>query len=69
MPDTARAPAPPKAASHPPGCLLRLLLKALGWLLAGALAVTASALLVLGIGLAVAYPNLPETVGLTDYRP
>ena len=69
MPDTARAPAPPKAASHPPGGPLRLLLKALGWLLAGALAVTASALLVLGIGLAVAYPNLPETVGLTDYRP
>ncbi len=40
-----------------------------GWLawLAGAAAL--AALLVVAIALAVAYPNLPEVTGLTDYRP
>ena len=75
MTDSERAAAPPPAAAkgsrapkarHGP---LRPALKAVGWLLAAALAVVAAAALVLGTGLAVAYPNLPEINGLTDYRP
>ena len=45
------------------------LLKGLVWLLAAGLALGLSAALLVGVGLAVAYPNLPEIVGLTDYRP
>src|SRR3990167_3371130 len=37
----------------------------LGLVLAGAV----SAVLLAGVGLAVAYPNLPEVRGLADYRP
>ena len=75
MTDTERANAQPPAAAkasqspksrHGP---LRPVLKAAGWLLAAGLTVVAAAALVLGTGLAVAYPNLPEIVGLTDYRP
>jgi len=74
MTDSARAAPQPAAAkgSQAPKTrhgALRLVLKAAGWLLAAALAVVAAAALVLGTGLAVAYPNLPEISGLTDYRP
>ncbi len=47
----------------------RAVLRGLGWfvlLLGGALL---SLLLVIGLALAVAYPNLPEIESLTDYRP
>ena len=75
MTDTERANAQPPAAakaSQSPKTRrgpLRPVLQAAGWLLAAGLAVVAAAALVLGTGLAVAYPNLPEIVGLTDYRP
>jgi penicillin-binding protein 1A len=42
---------------------------ALGWLLAAAGAATLTGAMLLGLALAVAYPNLPEISGLTDYRP
>ncbi|MDO9286161.1 MAG: penicillin-binding protein, partial [Aquabacterium sp.] len=44
-------------------------MKGLAWLLAAGLALGLSVALLVGVGLAVAYPNLPEIVGLTDYRP
>ncbi len=44
---------------------LRLVLGMGALLLAGA----ATVLMVLGLALAVAYPNLPDTTSLTDYRP
>lgn len=58
----------PKSAAHSPRWL-RWLLRALVWLaglgVAGALAVV----LVVGVGLAMAYPNLPDVSELADYRP
>ncbi len=45
--------------------LIKPLIVLLGLALSGALAVV----LIAGIGLAVAYPNLPEVSGLTDYQP
>lgn len=59
----------PPPPTSPSAGWLRWLLKALGGtfgvLLGGALAV----LLMVAIALSVAYPNLPELNGLTDYRP
>ena len=43
--------------------------KALGVLGGLAVALALSVLILVAIALAVAYPNLPETSGLTDYRP
>src|SRR3954449_1908214 len=47
----------------------RLMLRALGWIGGLSLAVLATVLLVVGVALAVAYPQLPEIASLTDYRP
>jgi penicillin-binding protein 1A len=54
-------------SSLPPA--LRWAVKAFGWLfgLVGAMVLTV--LLLVAVALAVAYPNLPETSSLTDYRP
>ena len=41
----------------------------MGRLLAAGLAVGLALLLLVAVGLAVAYPNLPEISGLADYRP
>jgi penicillin-binding protein 1A len=60
--------APARRGSAIPGWLrwpLGAVLALVGLAAAGVLAVT----LALGIALAVAYPNLPEISGLTDYRP
>ncbi len=43
--------------------------RTLGWLLAVALAGGLAVALLAGVALSVAFPNLPETSGLTDYRP
>jgi penicillin-binding protein 1A len=45
------------------------MLRVLMWLLGLAAAGALSILMVVGIALAVAYPNLPEIASLTDYRP
>jgi len=45
------------------------LVRALGWALGLMLAGVVSLLLLVGMALAVAYPNLPEISSLTDYRP
>jgi penicillin-binding protein 1A len=59
---TDPAPASRRAATH---WLLRMLAWAGGLAAAGA----ATLLLVVGVALAVAYPNLPDIHSLTDYRP
>ncbi len=74
MSDTERAPAaPPKAASAAAARSARRPVRglwvALAWLLAAAGAALLTGALLLGLALAVAYPNLPEISGLTDYRP
>jgi penicillin-binding protein 1A len=47
----------------------RPLVRAAGWLLGLALAGLCALLLLVGVALAVAYPQLPEAASLTDYRP
>ncbi|MDO8420192.1 MAG: transglycosylase domain-containing protein, partial [Rubrivivax sp.] len=47
----------------------RVVLRALAWISGLVLAGVVSLLLVVGLALAVAYPNLPEVVSLVDYRP
>ena len=44
-------------------------LRALVWALGIGLAGLASILIVVGVALAVAYPNLPDVSDLSDYRP
>ena len=55
----------PSAPRTPQGFLLR----ALGWMGGLAFAGLVSLLIVLGVALAVAYPNLPDISDLQDYRP
>ncbi|MGE5115776.1 MAG: transglycosylase domain-containing protein, partial [Betaproteobacteria bacterium] len=72
MSETERAPARPAPPSrHPsPGHpLARWIVRGFAWLFGLALAAAASAAILAAIALAVAYPNLPEISGLTDYRP
>ncbi len=65
----AHRPAPAPSAPGAPLSTLRFVVRMIS-LLAGVAAVGAVTLLLLiGISLAVAYPNLPEIGGLTDYRP
>jgi penicillin-binding protein 1A len=62
----SRDSAPSRSPAHPALHLLgRLLLWFTGLLAAG----TAGGLLLLALALAMAYPNLPDISGLTDYRP
>ncbi len=71
MNDTSRsaAPSPSPAAGTPSPTLSARLSRALLWLLGlaagGALAVA----LLVALALSMAYPNLPDISGLTDYRP
>jgi penicillin-binding protein 1A len=44
-------------------------LRVLAWLVGGVMAGTLMLLLLIAVALSVAYPNLPEISGLTDYRP
>ena len=46
-----------------------VLARVMGWLAGLTLAGTLSVLLLIGLALAMAYPNLPDIGGLTDYRP
>jgi penicillin-binding protein 1A len=61
------APFMPSPASWPGWA--RWPLRAVGMLAAAALAGALALLMLVAIALAVAYPNLPEISGLTDYRP
>ena len=64
----AEAPVTAPSSRHPrnwAGASLR----ALAWLIGGVMAGTLMLLLLVAVALAVAYPNLPEISGLTDYRP
>jgi len=48
---------------------VRVVLRGLGWVAGLATAGVAALLLLVGLALAVAYPNLPEIASLADYRP
>ena len=64
MTEAPASPAP-AAARAPTHWLLRML----AWALGLSAALVLSVLLLVGVALAVAYPNLPEVRSLTDYRP
>ncbi|RVU47417.1 penicillin-binding protein 1A [Rubrivivax rivuli] len=67
--DDARAPATsPASGQRLPGWA-RVGLRVAGWLFGLALAGLLAVLLLVGVALAVAYPNLPEISSLADYRP
>ncbi|MBS0392673.1 MAG: penicillin-binding protein 1A [Proteobacteria bacterium] len=61
-----KASQPP--ASHTPRWL-RWLLRGFTWLVGLGVAGALTAVLVVGVGLAMAYPNLPDVSDLADYRP
>jgi penicillin-binding protein 1A len=71
MADSNRAPAAPSPAAPAAGRFSagRWAGRAFAWLAAAAAAGLVAVLLLVGLALAVAYPNLPEISGLTDYRP
>ena len=57
----------PQRSTQPswPGRLVRIA----GWSLGAVVAGLVTLLLIVGVALAVAYPNLPNVGSLTDYRP
>jgi penicillin-binding protein 1A len=63
----AQRPRPKVFSSLPPWG--QFVARTLTWLFGLALAAVVSILMVVAIALSVAYPNLPETASLTDYRP
>ena len=67
MSDTPRPSSPDPSNTSPRRTPAAL--RVLGWLIGLPLAVVLTVLLLLGLALAVAYPNLPEISGLVDYRP
>jgi penicillin-binding protein 1A len=60
-------PTPKVAAARPRK--RSLVLRIFGWLVGLAIAGFAAVLMVVGVALAMAYPNLPEITALSDYRP
>ena len=66
-PDRAPQRAAPSASAMP--VWARWVLRTFGGLAVLVVAGSGAVLLLVGIALAVAYPNLPEVSGLTDYRP
>ncbi|MDE2452947.1 MAG: penicillin-binding protein 1A [Burkholderiales bacterium] len=73
---TPAAPAPPPSPKPAPRGAASTrsrrsspLLRALAWLVGLGCAALGSLLLVVGVALAVAYPQLPDIASLTDYRP
>ena len=67
--ETTRDPATSPARSKPLPAWLRRALRAGAWVLGALLAGLLGLLLVVGVALAVAYPNLPQISSLADYRP
>jgi len=66
----AKKKSPPSTADRPQAQSLgSMLLRAAGWALALLAAGAGGVLLLLATALAMAYPNLPDISGLTDYRP
>jgi len=61
-----------EASAQPSGALAVWTRRALttgAWLLGGVIAALGALLLIVGVALAVAYPNLPDITSLADYRP
>jgi penicillin-binding protein 1A len=67
--ESARTVSSPSAREKRPEDWRGAGMRALAWVLGLAAAALAGVLLVVGLALAVAYPNLPEVSSLVDYRP
>lgn len=67
MSDKGTSPNTPSPAGTANGA--RKVLRTLGWIVGLPLALLLTGTLLLGIALAMAYPNLPEIHSLVDYRP
>ena len=59
----------PRSKSAPSNPALHYMGRALVWVGGGLAAMGICGMLLLGLALAMAYPNLPDISGLTDYRP
>ena len=68
MPPSDQA-ASPNTKTPKPKRSLPWIVKALIWLVGTATAGMLALLLIIGVALAMAYPNLPEITALSDYRP
>ncbi len=68
MPADTSADSQPRRP-HTPLRLLKQAARALGWIVGGAVALAIVGVCVLGIALAMAYPNLPDINAVVDYRP
>ncbi|HMO48279.1 MAG TPA: penicillin-binding protein 1A [Rubrivivax sp.] len=63
-------PSSPAARAHAPRATwIGVLVRVISWVGGLAVAGVLSLLILVGIAVAVAYPNVPEISGLTDYRP
>ena len=60
---------PPKARTAPRHPAVHFLLRGLAWFAGIGAAFAVCGVLLVGLALAMAYPNLPDISGLTDYRP
>ena len=69
MVSNSATPTPPQTEPSPSKKPMHWGLKVLAWMLGLGLAAALSGLLVLGIVLSVAFPNLPDITDLSDYRP
>ncbi len=66
---TPPAPRPERSSAPSSSSWAASIGRTLGWLAGLAVAALVAGLSLIAIALAVAYPNLPEISGLTDYRP
>ncbi|QNN58018.1 penicillin-binding protein 1A [Diaphorobacter ruginosibacter] len=62
-------PSTPKNTPHPHRSVLSWITRILAWLVGIAVAGVVAGAIVVAIGLAMAYPNLPDISQLADYRP
>ena len=71
MSDPSETPAPsaPEVVRPPRSAVVAWVLRPLGWFFGIVAAAVLSVAIVLGIALAVAYPQLPDIGSLTDYQP
>ena len=67
--DTSGSNSKPLAESKPRSVWLQWLFKSLAWAAGLAAAGSVALLMVVGMAMAVAYPNLPDISDLSDYRP
>ena len=67
--ENTAAPAPADNSRQAGATWLTRIARGLGWVAGAAVAGVALLLLLVGVALAVAYPNLPDIGSLTEYRP